>query len=195
MRISLVLMFICGLAYPLTLTLISKLVMPVRAEGSLVKYKGEVIGSTLIGQKFTEDKFFHGRPSAVDYNTYTEEEKSTGEYKGVSSGGSNLAPSNKDLLSRIEKDKEEFLKRHPGTKPEDIPTDILMASGSGLDPHISPEAAQLQIAEVSKATGISEKDLKAMVKNCTEERALGIFGERAVNVVKLNMEVYDKLSK
>ena len=108
------------------------------------------MGSELVDQDFTEDYFFRGRVSSVNYNTYTEEQKENGEYTGVSSGSFNYANSNPELEKRIQEDLDEFLETHPGVKREDIPSDLLTASGSGLDPHISPEAAQVQVAAVAE---------------------------------------------
>ncbi|WP_265450639.1 potassium-transporting ATPase subunit C, partial [Clostridium sp. cpc1] len=110
-------------------------------------------------------------------------------YSGVSSGSENLAPSNKELKERVQRDMEEFLKLYPGVKKEDIPTDLLTSSASGLDPNISPKAAKIQIPAVSKASGISKAKLEKIVDKYTEKRSLGIFGEPRVNILKLNIEI------
>lgn len=192
--ISVVLLILCGIIYPLAMTGISQLVFNKKANGSMIFVNGKEVGSELIGQSFTDPRFFHGRVSAVNYNTYTEADTKPDKngkvaYTGVSSGSQNLAPSNKALTDRVQKDIDEFLKSHPGVKKEDIPTDLLTSSGSGLDPNISPESAKIQIPAVSKATGISEAELQNIVNKYTEGRALGIFGEPRVNVLKVNLEI------
>ncbi len=186
--VSLTLMFICGFAFPTVMTGIGQLFFNNKANGSMITVNGKEVGSELLGQKFTDVRYFHGRISAVDYNTYKD-----GDKISVSSGSANLAPSNKELTERIQKDLDAFLKANPEVKKEDIPADFLTSSGSGLDPHISPEAAKIQIPAISKATGINKSDLEQMVKNNTEERQLGVFGNRRVNVLKLNIEVNNKL--
>lgn len=192
--VSIVLIVLCGLIYPLTLTGISQLAFNNKANGSMIIFNGKEVGSELIGQNFTDAKFFRGRVSSYNYNTYTKEDTQPDKdgkiaYSGVGSGSQNLAPSNKELQERVQKDIEEFLKSHPGVKKEDIPTDLLTSSGSGLDPDISPEAARIQIPAVSKASGISEKQLQQIVDMCTEKRSLGIFGETRVNVLKANINI------
>lgn len=192
--VSIVLMLLCGVIYPLALTGISQLVLNKKANGSMIVANGKEIGSELIGQSFTDPKFFKGRVSANNYNTYTKEDAKPNKdgktaYSGVSSGSQNLAPSNKALQERVQKDIEDFLKSHPEVKKEDIPTDLLTSSGSGLDPNISPEAAKIQISAVSKASGISEDELKKIVDKYTEGRSLGLFGETRVNVLKVNIEI------
>lgn len=192
--ISVVLLILCGIIYPLAMTGISQLVFNKKANGSIIFVNGKEVGSELIGQSFTDPRFFRGRVSAVNYNTYTEADTKPDKngkvaYTGVSSGSQNLAPSNKALTDRVQKDIDEFLKSHPGVKKEDIPTDLLTSSGSGLDPNISPESAKIQIPAVSKATGISEAELQNIVNKYTEGRALGIFGEPRVNVLKINLEI------
>lgn len=192
--VSIVLMLLCGVIYPLALTGISQLVLNKKANGSMIVVNGKEVGSELIGQSFTDSKFFKGRVSANNYNTYTKEDTKPNKdgitaYRGVSSGSQNLAPSNKALQERVQKDIEDFLKSHPEVKKEDIPTDLLTSSGSGLDPDISPEAAKIQIPAVSKASGISEYELKKIVDKYTEGRSLGLFGETRVNVLKVNIEI------
>ena len=156
-----VMMLLCSFVYPLALTGASQLTMKEKANGDLIDKEGnpttdskEAVGSALIGQEFTE-----GRPSAVGYNNYTEEELKNGEYGGVSSGSYNYGNSNPELEKRIQKDLDEFLEEHPGLKAEEVPSDLLTASGSGLDPHISPKAAEIQIPYVAKNAGRrSERD-------------------------------------
>ena len=190
--VSITLMILCGVIYPLLMTGISQLIFNKQANGSIIKVDGKEVGSELIGQNFTEPEFFKGRVSAVNYNTYTEDSK---DYSGVSSGSQNLAPSSEALKERVEKDINDFLAANPSVKREDIPTDLLTSSGSGLDPDISPASAKIQIPAVSKASGISEDDLKKMVDKYTEGRSFGLFGEPRVNVLKLNLEIAQLIKK
>lgn len=196
--VSIVLMILCGIVYPLAITGISQLVLNKKANGSIIVAEGKEVGSELIGQNFTDPKYFRGRVSGVNYNTYTQEdtkvkEDGTSTYGGVGSGSQNLAPSNKALQERVEKDIEDFLKSHPGVKKEDIPTDLLTSSGSGLDPNISPEAAKVQIPAVSKASGISEEEIGKIVDKYTQRKSLKIFGQPRVNVLKVNLEIASML--
>lgn len=190
-----VMMLLCSFAYPLALTGASQLAMKEKANGNLIDKEGnpttdskEAVGSALVGQEFTEDYYFQGRPSAVGYNNYTEEELKNGEYSGVSSGSYNYGNSNPELEKRIQKDLDEFLEKHPGVKAEDVPSDLLTASGSGLDPHISPKAAEIQIPYVAENSGLSE-EVTEIVEENTEHKVLGIFGEERVNVLKCNLAV------
>ncbi len=197
--ISIMFMVLCGLIYPLFMTGISQLIFNNKANGSMVSLDGTEVGSELIGQNFTDPRFFRGRISAVNYNTYTEadtvpDESGKAAYSGVASGSQNLAPSNDALKERVQKDMYDFLAANPGVKKEDIPTDLLTSSGSGLDPNISPESARIQIPAVSKASGISEADLQKIVDKYTEGRTLGIFGEPRVNVLKVNIEIASLLN-
>lgn len=193
--VTVVLMIICGLIYPLVLTGISKVIFPRQAEGSLITVDGKVVGAETIGQEFTEDYYMWGRPSAYHYNTYTEDENgnlvySDGtEFAGVSSGSNNYAPTNEALTERVESDMEKFLERNPEVKAEDIPTDLLTASGSGLDPHISPESAQIQIPRIAEASGLSEEKVEEIVSEHTEGKLLGVFGEETVNVLMVNLDI------
>ncbi len=196
--VSLVLLLICGIIYPLGMTGVSQLLFPRQANGSIIEYDGKPVGSELLGQAFSDPRFFHGRVSAYNYNTYTEEDTKPDQdgktaYAGVSSGSANLAPSNPALADRVKTDIDAFLEAHPGVRKEDIPADLLTSSGSGLDPHISPEAAKIQIPAVSRATGINESELEEIVLKYTEGRQLGIFGEPRVNVLKVNMEIAGRL--
>lgn len=192
--ISITLMILCGLIYPLFMTGISQLIFNKKANGSMITVDGKEVGSELIGQNFTDPRFFRGRVSSVNYNTYKEEDTKVDEsgkiaYAGVGSGSQNLAPSNEALKERVEKDIADFLVANPEVKKEDIPTDLLTSSGSGLDPNISPEAAEVQIPAVSKASGISEAELHKIVDKYTEGRSLGVLGEPRVNVLKVNIEI------
>lgn len=196
--VSIVLLLICGVIYPLGMTGISQLIFHKQANGSIIEYNGKPVGSELLGQSFSDIRFFHGRVSAYNYNTYKVEDAKPDKdgktvYAGVSSGSANLAPSNPVLVDRVKKDMDEFLKAHPGVKKEDIPADLLTSSGSGLDPNISPEAAKIQISEISKATGISSDELNKIVAKYTEGRQLGILGEPRFNVLKANLEIFNRL--
>ena len=193
--ITLILFLICGLIYPLLMTGISQLLFPHQANGSLVEFDGKVVGSELIGQDFTEDYYMKCRPSAIDYNTYTQEQIDSGEYTGVSSGSDNLAPTNPELVERVKADIEKFLKNNPNVAKEDIPTDLMTASGSGLDPHISPESAQVQLDALVIATGLSIETLQEIVENNTVGKGFGIFGESTVNVLGVNLEITKLMGK
>lgn len=191
--ITLALLVICGLAYPLLLTGISQPFFPDQANGSLLTENGKTVGSALVGQDFTDARFMKCRPSAVNYNTYTQKEKADGTYPGIGSGSKNYAPTNPELKKRAEDDIAAFLKANPTVKKEDIPTDLLTASGSGLDPDISPASAAVQIPALAKATGLSEDTLKKIVRENTQGKLLGIFGEDTVNVLKVNLEISREL--
>lgn len=186
--VTLVLFVLCGLIYPAVITGISQITMNNKANGSIIKYKGTAVGSELIGQSFNDTRYFHGRISDVNYNCYDK-----GQKDEAKSGSSNLAPSNKKLAERVKKDIDAFLKEHPNVKKEQIPTDLMTSSGSGLDPNISVEAAKIQVPLISQKTGISEGELDGLISKNTNGRFLGIFGEPRVNVLKLNIEVNKRL--
>ena len=192
----LVMMVLCSLIYPLALTGVSQLTMEAKADGSKVDEEGNLttdtkkaVGSALIGQDFTEDCYFQGRVSSVNYNTYTEEQKENGEYAGVASGSYNYGNSNPELEKRMQEDLDEFLKDHPVVKPEDVPAELLTASGSGMDPHISPRSAEVQIPTVAENSGLSEEVVEQIVKDNTEHKTLGVFGEERVNVLGCNLDI------
>ncbi|MFR8547150.1 MAG: potassium-transporting ATPase subunit KdpC [Lachnospiraceae bacterium] len=195
-----VMMLVCSFLYPLALTGVSQAAMKDKANGSLIDKNGEpttdvkeAVGSSLIGQDFSRDCFFRGRVSSVNYNTYTQEQKESGAYGGVSSGSFNYGNSNPDLEARIQEDLDAFLASHPGIKAEDVPADLLTASGSGLDPHISPQAARVQIAAVAEHSGLSEEQVETIVEENTEHRLFGVFGEERVNVLKCNLAVAEAM--
>lgn len=193
--LSLVLILVCGIAYPMALTATGQVLFKDKAEGSFIEVDGEKVGSKNIGQQFTEPYFFKGRVSSVNYNTYTEKDKEDGTYEGLSSGSFNYAPSNPELKKRVEASIDEFLKNNPEVNREDIPADLMTASGSGLDPNISVKSAEIQIPAISKASGISEEKLNKMIKENTDSKFLGIFGEERVNVLELNIDVYKSMNK
>ncbi|MGX8852806.1 K(+)-transporting ATPase subunit C [Amedibacillus sp. YH-ame10] len=191
---SIGMLVICGVLYPLALTGVSQVFFKDKANGSLIEINGKVVGSKIVGQKFEDDKFFKGRPSAVNYNTYTEEEKENGDYGGVASGSNNYAPSNPDLKARMEADIQSFLDANPSVERSSIPEDLVTASGSGLDPHISVEAAKVQVAAIAKASGLSQEDLNKIIENNTTDKVAGVFGEATVNVLQCNLDIAKKLN-
>ena len=188
------LMLICGLGFPLLLNGLSHVLLRDRANGSLITVDGKAVGAEYVGQEFTEPYFMKGRPSAVHYNTYFEEDGKQvyadgSDFGGLASGSQNLGPSNPALQERVEKDMEAFLAANPDITADQIPTDLLTASGSGLDPHISPASAAVQLPAISEASGLSLEQLKIMVENNTTHKLLGVFGEETVNVLGVNLEI------
>lgn len=191
--VTLVLLVICGFLYPLLMTGISKLIFPSQANGSLVYADGQAVGARFVGQDFTDPRFMRCRPSAVGYNTYTDAEKADGSYGGVASGSNNYGPSNPALVERIQGDIDAFLALHPALTVADLPTDLVTASGSGLDPHISPASAAVQLPQLAENTGLTEEALKTIVSDNTEGKFLGIFGEEIVNVLGVNLAIAQAL--
>lgn len=176
---------ITGLLYPLAMTGIAGAVFPRQAQGSLIEKDGKVVGSALIGQVFADDKYFHGRPSATNTPDPKDPTKTIdAPYNAANSGGSNLGPTNKALADRVKGDLDK-LKAENGAAP--VPQDLVTTSGSGLDPHISPEAAYFQVPRVAKARSIPEDRLRQLVAERTEGRFLGLLGEPRVNVLALNL--------
>lgn len=193
--VTLALLVLCGLLYPLALTGISQLVFPHQANGSLIEVDGKAVGAQFVGQDFTDPRYMKCRPSAVGYNTYTEADKASGDYAGLASGSNNFAPSNPALVERVEADIASFLAANPSVKKEQIPTDLLTASGSGLDPHISPASAAVQIPQLAVNSGLSEEVLQEIVKKHTTGKVLGIFGEEIVNVLQVNLDIAAQLGE
>lgn len=187
--LTIVLMALCGVAYPFALTGISQVLAPEKANGSLLSLDGKVVGSALIGQDFTDPRFLKCRPSAVRYNTYTAEQKADGSYTGVASGSANMGNSNPALAERVAADMKIFLAAHPGLTAKDLPAELFTASGSGLDPHISPAAASIQLPVLAENTGLSIEALKAIIDSHTTEKLGGILGEPTVHVLKVNMDI------
>lgn len=187
--LTLMLLLLCGVAYPYALVGLGQVLAPEKAGGSLLSQNGKVVGSALVGQVFTDPRFLRGRPSAVNYNTYTAEQKADGSYAGVASGSQNLAPSNQALAERVTGDVQAFLAAHPDIKQQDIPADLLTASGSGLDPHISPAAARVQLPALARHTGLSTATLSAMIDKHTTGAFGGLFGGETVHVLKVNMDI------
>jgi potassium-transporting ATPase KdpC subunit len=181
----LLLALITGLAYPLAMTAIAGVIFPKQAQGSLIEKDGKVIGSTLIGQEFKDDKYFHGRPSATSAPDPADSSKTvSAPYNAANSGGSNLGPTSKALNDRVKEDLEKLKAENPGAS---APVDLVTASGSGLDPDISPEAALFQVARVAKARSMSEDRLRQLVTEHTQGRMAGLLGEVRVNVLALNL--------
>ncbi len=191
--LALMFFLLCGLAYPLALTGLGQLLFPHQANGSILYHNGQAIGSALINQTFTDPRFLQSRPSAVNYNVYTEAEKADGSYGGVATGSANYASSNPALAERVEADIEAFLARNPSVQKGDIPAELLTASGSGLDPHISPEAARVQLPALAEATGLTQQRLQELVDAQTSGKALGFLGGETVNVVLVNLEIAKEL--
>ncbi|MFK4385011.1 MULTISPECIES: K(+)-transporting ATPase subunit C [unclassified Bradyrhizobium] len=176
---------ITGLIYPLAMTGIAGALFPVQAQGSLIEKDGKVIGSALIGQEFKDDKYFHGRPSATlapDPNDSTKTVPAS--YNAANSGGSNLGPTSKALADRLKEDVAKLRAENPNAP---VPVDLVTTSASGLDPNISPEAAQFQVPRVAKARNLPEDQVKQLVTASTEGRLLGLLGEPRVNVLALNL--------
>jgi K+-transporting ATPase ATPase C chain len=176
---------ITGLAYPLAMTGLAGVLFPVQAHGSLIERDGKVIGSTLIGQQFEAEKYFHGRPSATTAPDPNDATKTVpAPYNAGNSGGSNLGPTSKALAERVQGDVDK-LKQENANAP--VPLDLVTTSASGLDPHISPAAALLQVPRVAKARNISEDRVRQLVEEHTEGRFLDLLGEPRVNVLVLNL--------
>ena len=176
---------ITGLVYPLVMTGIAGVVFPYQAHGSLIEKDGKVVGSALIGQMFADGKYFHGRPSATNAPDPKDSTKTIdAPYNAANSGGSNLGPTSKVLIDRVKADVDKLKKENPTAA---IPVDLVTASGSGLDPDISPEAAFFQVPRVAKARGLPLERVRALVEGQVKGRIFGLLSEPRVNVLKLNL--------
>lgn len=175
LRALLILTVVLGIGYPAVVFGIGQLALPSQANGSLVRLDGEVVGSSLIGQTFEGDEWFQSRPSAAGDG-----------YDGAASSGSNYGPENQDLITAIE-ERQAAIEDADGVDAAEIPADAVTASGSGLDPHISPEYALLQVDRVAEARGVSAADVTALVEQHIQGRDLGYLGEPTVNVLELNI--------
>lgn len=174
-RLSLVLIVFFGLGYPLLMTGFAQLFFPKQANGSMVQDDNHhVLGSKLIGQNFQSPKYFHGRISSIDYNA-------------AGSGSNNYAPSNEKMIQRTEEASQKLLAENPDKKRKDIPLDLITNSGSGLDPHISPQGAFFQVARVARENNLPEKKVEELVRQHIEGEFLNLFGQAQVNVLQLNL--------
>jgi K+-transporting ATPase ATPase C chain len=183
LRMTLVLTVLTGLIYPGIVTGLCQLIFPNQANGSLVSKDGRVIGSSLIGQNFTKPEYLQPRPSAAGNG-----------YDATASGGSNLGPTSKKLVDRVSASVDKFRKENPNFNST-IPADLLTASGSGLDPHLSPEAADAQVDRIAKARNATPQDIRAIIAQVTEGRDLGFLGEPRVNVLRLNQMLDTRYAK
>jgi len=174
-KATLLLTVLTGLLYPLAVTGLAQILFPHQANGSLKVVNGKTVGSELIGQSFTKTEYFHGRPSAAGNG-----------YDGLNSGGSNYGPTNQKLSDRVSDDVKKFRAENP-TYTGPVPADLLTASGSGLDTHISPASADVQVARVAAARGVPADTVRQLVLAHTEGRQYGLFGEPRVNVLELNV--------
>ena len=176
---------ITGLVYPLAMTGIAEAIFPYQAQGSLIEKDGKVVGSALIGQLFTEDKYFHGRLSATNTPDPKDPTKNIdAPYNAANSGGANLGPTNKALVDRLKGDVDKLKAQNSSAA---VPIDLVTTSGSGLDPDISPEAAYFQVPRVAKTRNMPEERLRRLVADHIRGRTLGLLGEPRVNVLALNL--------
>ena len=167
---------ICGLIYPLVITIVTQTVFTEKSNGSIIKHGNQIMGSQLIGQLFTSPKYFHGRPSATDP-----------QYDASNSGGSNLAPSNAKFIEQARTRVEQIRRENYLSPDEQIPADLVLSSASGLDPHISPMSAALQLQRIARERKIPEAEIEKIIQQNTEQPLLGIWGKERVNVLQLNL--------
>ncbi|MGO9602261.1 MAG: K(+)-transporting ATPase subunit C [Candidatus Binataceae bacterium] len=178
-RMTILLTVLLGLVYPFAMTAIGQVIFPYQARGSLIGHNGTIVGSKLIGQSFASAKYFHSRPSAAGNG-----------YDPTSSGGSNLGPTSKALMDAVSKRVKDVMTSE-GVPASQVPIDLVTSSGSGLDPDISPAAADIQVARIAKARGVSSDTVRQVIQDNTHGRWLGLFGEPGVNVLTLNLALDD----
>lgn len=179
-----------GVAYPFAMTGVAQVVFPTQANGSLVEQDGKVIGSSIMGQSFTSDRYFQSRPSATVGPDPADSSKTVPvPYNAANSGGSNYGPTSKALIERVQADVEARKAQNPS---QPVPMDLVTTSASGLDPHLSPEAALFQVDRVAKARGLQPQQVRDLVERSVEQRTFGLLGEPRVNVLALNVAL-DKL--
>jgi K+-transporting ATPase ATPase C chain len=176
-KMTVVLTVLTGIVYPLAMVGVARVAFPSQAEGSLINRNGTVVGSSLIGQNFKSPRYFHVRPSAAGDKGYD----------ATSSSGSNLGPTSKSLIDSVKQRVKGVVEENPGVKPSQVPVDLVTASGSGLDPEISPAAAEIQVQRVAKARGTSEEAVRTLIAEHTRGRWAGFLGEPGVNVLELNL--------
>lgn len=178
-KMTIVLTVLLGIVYPLVMTGVAHLIFPYQADGSLITHGDRIIGSSIIGQEFSLPQYFHGRPSAAGDKGYD----------ASSSSGSNLGPTNKSLIETVMQRVRKFREKNLMSADAQVPVDLVTASGSGLDPEITPAAAESQVARVSKARGLSREAVDKLIARHTRPRWLGLFGESGVNVLELNLSL------
>ncbi|WP_425804609.1 potassium-transporting ATPase subunit KdpC [Desulfitobacterium sp. Sab5] len=179
-----VMTLLTGLAYPLVVTGLAQLIFPAQANGSLIYKDGQAVGSQLIGQNFNDPRYFQSRPSAAGQEGYN----------AAASGGSNLGPTNQDLLKSIAERADNIRKQNGLNKDQEVPSDLVTASGSGLDPDITPEAAMLQLPRIAKMRNLPVEKVRSLIQQDTTTQQFGILGEPRVNVLRLNLDL-DSLTK
>ncbi|MGL4570610.1 MAG: potassium-transporting ATPase subunit KdpC [Clostridium sp.] len=189
-KITITMIIICGIIYPLFITGVGQIFFPHEANGSVIEENGKEVGSELIGQNYNKDIYFTGRISAVNYNTSKD-----GKEMDATSGSQNLGPTSDVLRERVLKDIDEFTKKNPGVSKGDISSELISQSGSGLDPDITPNGALIQVPRIAKATGISEDKLSKLIQENAEGKWLGVYGSNRVNVLKLNIGIDKMLSE
>lgn len=177
LALTFLLTVITGVIYPLAVCGLAEVIFPEQARGSLIVHDGKIVGSSLIGQNFSSARYFQGRPSAAGDKGYD----------AANSGGSNLGPTNKALIAAVRLRLRNFMESNPGASAQQVPIDIVTTSASGLDPEISPAAADMQVSRVARARGLSEDQVRRMIAENTRPRSAGIFGEPGVNVLLLNL--------
>ena len=181
-KMTIVLTLLTGIAYPVAMVALAHLLFPVQAEGSLVVRDGQVIGAEQIGQNFSSVRYFYGRPSAAGDKGYD----------ASSSSGSNLGPTNKALIEAVRSRASSLREKEPGINHGEIPVDLVTASGSGLDPEITPAAAEIQAPRVAKARGLTLEAVRSLIQGHTRDRTAAVLGEPGINVLELNLALDDQ---